>query len=243
MLGHQLVIVSDAHIGRHHTAIEERFLAFLESVPDLGDSLLINGDLFDFWFSWTRVIPRTGFHVAAALASLRKRVPIVMIGGNHDRWGGTFWKEDLDIDFHPMETTVQVGDRRVLAIHGDGITESHWSAKLMHLITRHRATIAVYEALHPNIGLWIADRLGHELGNTEREQQILDRAAIRQRAWAEAELQRRPDVGLVVMGHTHRPAVAEFAPGRSYLNPGAWMDGGCYAIVTATDAALRQFPI
>ena len=38
-----------------------------------------------------------------------------------------------------------------------------------------------------------------------------------------------PEVTLLVMGHTHRPAVAEVAPGRWYLNPGAWMDGFCYA--------------
>jgi UDP-2,3-diacylglucosamine hydrolase len=243
VIGHQLVIVSDAHIGRNHTAVEERFLTFLDAVPDLGDSLLVNGDLFDFWFSWARVIPRTGFHVAAALARLRKRVPIVMVGGNHDRWGGTFWDRDLGIEFHPLQTILEIGTRRTLAVHGDGITESHWSARLMHLITRHRATIAVYEALHPDIGLWIADRLGHELGNTERQQQILDRAAIRQRAWAEQALQRQPDVELVIMGHTHRPAAADFAPGRSYLNPGAWMDGGHYAIATASGAELRQFPI
>src|SRR5688500_11757620 len=94
MLGHQLVIVSDAHPRR---AVEAALLAFLERVPDLGDALLVNGDLFDFWFEYRRVIPRTGFRVAAALAALRKRVPIVMIGGNHDRWGGDFWREDLEI--------------------------------------------------------------------------------------------------------------------------------------------------
>ena len=69
--------------------------------PTLGDCLLVNGDLFDFWFSYSRVIPRRGFHVAAALARLRRRLPIVMVGGNHDRWDSDFWERDLGLDFQP----------------------------------------------------------------------------------------------------------------------------------------------
>ena len=92
MLGHTLVVVSDAHLGATPPLVEATLLSFLETVPDLGDALLINGDLFDFWYSYRRVVPRRGFHVAAALARLARRVPVVMIGGNHDRWGTPFWR-------------------------------------------------------------------------------------------------------------------------------------------------------
>ena len=80
VLGQTLVVVSDAHLGVAPPATEEALLGFLDAVPSLGDCLLVNGDLFDFWFSYSRVIPRRGFHVAAALARLRKRLPIVMGG-------------------------------------------------------------------------------------------------------------------------------------------------------------------
>ena len=73
MLGERLVIVSDAHLGEAPADVEEALLAFLDRVPSLGDALLLNGDLFDFWFSWRRVIPRRGFHVAAGLRDLRRR--------------------------------------------------------------------------------------------------------------------------------------------------------------------------
>ena len=57
MLGHALVVVSDAHLGVAPPAVEEALLAFLEAVPDLGDCLLVNGDLFDFWFSYAGSFP------------------------------------------------------------------------------------------------------------------------------------------------------------------------------------------
>ncbi len=75
MLGHRLVIVQDAHLGPDSPEREEAFLAFLEAVPTLGDCLLVNGDLFEFWAEYRRVVPRTGFHVVAELARLRKADP------------------------------------------------------------------------------------------------------------------------------------------------------------------------
>ncbi len=241
MLGSQLVILSDAHLGATPPVVEEALLAFLETVPTLGDALLINGDLFDFWFEYRRVIPRTGFQVVAALAMLRRKLPVVMVGGNHDRWGGNFWREDLDIPFHPESTRFTIGKREVLAVHGDGLTEQHWSATLMYHLTRNRLVVGAWRAMHPAIGFWLADRMSHGLGNTTRDKQVLDRAAVRQREWAAAKLLSASDIGLVIMGHTHRPALIEVAPGRQYLNPGAWLDNFGYAIATETSAELQTF--
>ena len=61
MLGTAVVTVADAHLGAAPHSVTEAFLAFLEQVPDLGDALLINGDLFDFWFAYRHAIPRHGF--------------------------------------------------------------------------------------------------------------------------------------------------------------------------------------
>jgi UDP-2,3-diacylglucosamine hydrolase len=236
-----LVIVADAHLGDAPPAVEEALLAFLDQVPEFGDALLINGDLFDFWFAYRRVIPRRGFHVAASLRALRRRVPITMVGGNHDRWGGDFWRQDLGIDFQPLRARFRAGGREVLAVHGDGLTEEHWSAALMHRVTRHPAAVALYRAVHPDAGIALVDWLSHRLGDTTRNPAVLERAAVRQRAWAERALLEDPALGLVTLGHTHIAANVEGAPGRLYVNPGAWMDGLRYAVVTAGGAELRQY--
>lgn len=242
MLGHQLVVLADAHLGAAGPDVEESLLEFLEAVPTLGDCLLVNGDLFDFWFSYRRVIPRRGFHIAAALGRVRARMPIVMVGGNHDRWGEDFWSEDLDIAFHPLEARFAIGQRSVLAVHGDGLTEQHWSAEFMYHVTRNRLSIAIWKAMHPDLGFWFVDRMSRGLGYTTRHAKVLDAAAEKQRTWAEQKLADDPSVGLVVMGHTHRPALTEPFEGRQYLNPGAWMENRCYAVATEGGATLTQFP-
>ncbi len=241
VLGHALVVVSDAHLGGGPPAVEEALLSFLEAVPDLGDCLLVNGDLFDFWFSYGRVIPRRGFHVAAALARLRRRVPIVMVGGNHDRWGGDFWERDVGARFDPHRLTFDIGGRRVAAIHGDGLTEPRMRATLLHRAINHPITAAVYRAIHPEIGLRIVDFLSPRLGDHTPDAARLAEAAARQAEWATRLLAAEPELGLVVMGHTHLPALAAPMPGRQYLNPGAWFDGFRYAVATERGAELRTF--
>jgi UDP-2,3-diacylglucosamine hydrolase len=241
VLGETLVVVADAHLGVTPPVTEEALLSFLETVPDLGDCLLVNGDLFDFWFSYARVVPRRGFHVAAALARLGRRVPIVMVGGNHDRWGGDFWARDIGVRFEPRRATFEVGRRRVAAIHGDGLTEPRLRATLLHRAINHPITAAVFRAIHPELGLRIVDALSPHLGDHTPDAAKLADAAARQREWAAALLARETDLGLVIMGHTHQPALEEISPGQQYLNPGAWFDGFRYAVVGGSGAELRRF--
>ena len=237
----QLVVVGDAHLGAVPATVEEAMLDFLEQVPTLGDALLVNGDLFDFWFAWRRAIPRGGFRVASALAQLARRCPVVMTGGNHDRWGDSFWDRDAGITFGAEGVRFSVGGMPTLAVHGDGLAEQHWSAKLMHRITRSRVTIAAFRSLPPDFGFWLVDHLSGKLADSTRDGSVLDRAAAAQAAWAEARMREEPSLGLLIMGHTHRTALREVGPNRRYLNPGAWLDGLKYALANVQSVELRTF--
>ena len=236
------LILGDLHLGASGEQVERAFHAFLASVPAPGDDLVIIGDLFDFWFEYRHVIPRRPFKTLSALHNARERgVRITIVGGNHDRWGSDFLIEDLGIAFFAAgEAELELVGRRVYVHHGDGIAEQHWSSNLLHWITRRRGTIAVFRALHPDVGFWIADRLSGTLADTTRDGAVLDRATAAQERWARAFLARRPDVDLIVLGHTHRPALVEVGT-RWYLNPGAFLDGGRYAVLTASGVAPQRF--
>ena len=238
----RVLVVADAHLGQVAPAVETAFHRFLDAVPDLGDALLIAGDLFDFWFEYPTVIPRRHFRTVAKLHALRLRgIPITFVGGNHDRWGGDFLRQDLGIAFYGGEAELDVAGRRAFVAHGDGLTEQHWSAHLMHRVTRHPLTIRAFRALHPSIGSWIADKLSGTLADNTRDRAVLDRAARAQAGYAERLLARRTDLGLVILAHTHRPALHELPDGRAYFNPGAFLDGCRYAVVTRDGVRLTTF--
>jgi UDP-2,3-diacylglucosamine hydrolase len=235
------VIVADAHLGAAPAADEEAFLEFLDSVPRPGDTLLLAGDLYDYWFSYRRLIPRRNFRVTASLTCLARRLPVAMIGGNHDRWGDTFWQSDAGIRFEPHRLLLENELGTILAVHGDGLHEERPGAAWMHRVTSMRPVIGLYRFLHPDLGFWIADKMGHNLDYGTRNPDAVTAAANRQQRWAVETLEADPALGAIVMGHTHREAAVEVAPGRWYLNPGAWLDGHRYALLDGNGATLHRF--
>jgi len=241
VLGTTVVTVADAHLGAAPPEVSDAFLRFLAAVPSLGDALLINGDLFDFWFCYRHVMPRHGFRVAAALAELRKRVPIAIVGGNHDRWGDDFWERELGARYHPRELHFRIGNRMTLAIHGDGLTDTRRSARVLNTILGSDAALAVFRLLHPDLAHRLVLRMQPMLGENDRSASARVQAFAQQEAWARRRLGREPGTGLLIMAHTHHAAVAELAPGQHYLNPGAWFDGFRYAVATETGAELKTF--
>ena len=238
----RLVVVADAHLGAVPAAIEDALLRFLDAVPTLGDGLLCNGDLFGFWFSYRRAIPRAGVRVLARLAALARRLPVLMTGGNHDRWGAAFWEAELGVRFSTGELEFPLGNGRVLALHGDGLAEPTRRLALKHKMVSHPITSAVFRALPADLGFWLAGRMGGGIERSERALRLEAAAAALQERWAEQRLREASDDTLLVMGHTHRAATREPAPRRRYLNPGAWLDGYRYAIATDSSVTLTQYP-
>ena len=234
--------MADAHLGQVPESVTRAFRSFLDTVPQPGDELVVNGDLFDFWFEYRSAVPRRHLGTVMQLAGLVQRgIPVTFLGGNHDRWGGDFLRKDMGIGYHPGAAELVLAGRRALVVHGDGITEQHWSGALLHWLLRQPVTIALFRLLHPAIGFWIADRLSGTLADTTKDAAVLDRAAAAQAAYARGVLARRPELSLVVMAHTHRARLEQIDGRRAYVNPGAFLDGGRYAVITHDNVELRNY--
>lgn len=242
MTASRCIVVADAHLGQVPRAVTDAFHAFLESVPQPGDHLLVNGDLFDFWFEYGSAVPRRHLGTLMKLhAAVERGVIVTFMGGNHDRWGGDFLRHEIGIAYHAAAAELELAGRRAFVVHGDGLTEQHWSGAFTHWLLRQPVTVAAFRLLHPAVGFWIADRLSGTLADSTKDAKVLDRAAAAQMAYALALLARRPELSLVVMSHTHRPRLEVLADGRAYLNPGAFLDGGRYAVISHEGVTLCRF--
>ena len=241
MPGTTLVVLSDAHIGAAPPEVEAALLDFLDAVPSLGDSLLINGDLFQFWFTYRQVIPRRGFAVAARVAAVARRIPVAIVGGNHDRWGDAFWADQPGVRYDRRALRFEAGGRRVHAVHGDGLPPRRGWRPLLQRIVGHPVTSITFRWLHPDLGVGLANAAAPLLGGAPATRAERDRRAGEQQRWAEAATRRDSSADLLVMGHTHAAALVEIEPGRTYLNPGAWVDGLRYAVVRGSDVRLLQY--
>lgn len=235
------VVVSDAHLGQQGNRTRDAFHRFLRAVPELGQHLLINGDLFEFWFEYRHVIPRSAFATLSILSEIREKgVRLTVTGGNHDRWGLDFWSSELGAEFHTGHIRMELSGWQAWVAHGDGVAELDSSGRILHKITRHPLTAATFRLLHPDLAISIVNRLSNRLAARKRETLAI-RAAAAQTEFARTLLQREPDVDLVILGHTHRPALEALEDGRWYFNPGAWMEGHRYGVVTQDGPELRTF--
>jgi UDP-2,3-diacylglucosamine hydrolase len=234
-------VVSDIHLGAVPDATERAFVAFLEQVGQEAGSLLIAGDLFDFWFEYGEVIPGRHFRTLAALARLvDSGLPVYMAGGNHDAWGGRFLKEHVGLQYHVDPFHVTLGGARALVAHGDGLGKGDFRYRALKALIRSRAAIGAFRALHPELGLRVARAVSSTEAKADADLAAAGRAAFLH-AWATEQLEADPSIRFVVCGHSHLPVLHEHEPGRFYLNSGDWITHFTYFTVRPEGPVLRQW--
>lgn len=236
------IVVSDAHLSENSGDTADAFHRFLLNVPDLCDHLLINGDLFEFWFTYRSVIPRGVFTTLAALTGVRLAgVRLTVTGGNHDAWGGGFWKRELDAEYLAGPNEMALAGWNAWIAHGHGLVELDRTGVLMHRITGHPLTARLFRLIHPDMSFWMVRHLSKHLARRRWDESAIARAAAAQESFATSLLESRPELELVVLGHTHRAALDKVGANRWYLNPGAWIDGYRYAVIGAEGPSLHEF--
>lgn len=238
MLPPPCFVLSDAHLGVADAEAERALLAFLRSLRGAGGSLLVNGDLFDFWFEWRTVMPRRGYRVLAALADLREGgTPVTWIAGNHDCWGGEIIREDVGATFHVGPWTGELGGWRARVEHGDGLRPvEDRPYRALRRVLRNPAAIRAYRALHPDFATRLALRSSH----TSRTLRPGD-GGRGLRAVGLETLAADPALELLVFGHSHVRALERAPGGGVFANPGAWLHEPTFLRVTPNAVALCRW--
>ena len=153
-------IVSDVHLGAVPRRTEAAFRRWLLHVKESGSGLIINGDLFDFWFEYRRAVFAEHVRVLALLADLAESgVGVLYLGGNHDWWGGGYLRDRVGVDFRREPVRTRVLGRNLLIAHGDGLGAGDAGYRVVRAVLRSPVTQWIFGRLHPDRGAWIADRL------------------------------------------------------------------------------------
>ncbi len=226
-----LFLVSDVHLGAVPPETEAAFRRWLRYAKERASRLVINGDLFDFWFEYRRVVPGEHVRVLALLAEIAETgVPVVLMGGNHDWWGGDFMQR-LGVDFRRQGARLSHGGKSILVAHGDGLGRGDLGYRMLKLVLRGRASQWAFRWLHPDVGAWLADRVSSTETDTEPPSEQSRRRAAHLTRWARERLAVDSTLDIVALGHVHQPSVLEVEPGRYYVNSGDWVRHRSYVTV------------
>lgn len=239
MLPAPCYIISDAHLGVSPPEAERALVAFLEHARRDAGSLLINGDLFDFWFEWGSVIPRAGYRVLAAVAAFADAgIPVVWVAGNHDCWGGAFLREDAGVDYRLGGWRGDLAGWQARVEHGDGLrgAEDRRYRAVRPILRSRLAMWAYRHLLHPD---W-ASRLALGTSATSRTYSAADNGeGLKQVALR--DLVADPSLDLICFGHSHIPALVATERGSVYANAGTWLGDSTFLRVVPESITLARW--
>jgi len=231
-------LLSDVHLGVASRDVERLLLAFLRQLPGRAAALVINGDLFDFWFEWRTVIPRVGYRVLAALADVAESgVDVTWIAGNHDGWGGAMLREEVGVRYHVGALEGDVAGWHARIEHGDGLrAREDRGYRALRRVIRHPLSIRAFRLLHPDLGSRLASGSSHA---SRSYQPADDGEGLR--SVAHAALAATPALQLLVYGHSHVATLERSPTGGVYANPGSWLDAPTYLRIDGREVALCRF--
>ena len=173
----KIYFVSDAHFGvdsQFTTKQREKFFVeWLDAIKVNASELYLLGDIFDFWFEYSYVVPRGFVIVLAKLRELSDAgVKIKYFTGNHDMWVFDYLPKVIGAELHTVPELREINGKKFYIAHGDGLGKYDRKYNLMKGMFHNRFFQFMFKWIHPDWGcrfaLWCShrSRLKHDLPET-----------------------------------------------------------------------------
>ena len=106
MQGKKIYFASDFHLGSDNGQLtskerEKKIVRWLEAIRHDAYEIYLVGDVFDFWFEYSTVVPKGYVRLLGKLAELRDEgIPIYFFIGNHDMWMFRYFENEMGIPIY-----------------------------------------------------------------------------------------------------------------------------------------------
>lgn len=242
------LIFSDVHLDVADDGREQMagFVSFLRQIdPRDTERIIVLGDLFDFWFEYKHVIFSGYFDVLRAFADLADAgVEFHFVCGNHDFWAGRFLKRHLRFEIHPSTLRMEVGGRRVLFVHGDGINPKDVGYRIYKRIARARPIVWLFSLIHPDWAMAIAQAVARGSRHIKRVDDVSQGPEVKPLEEYAKQALAKGEADVIICGHSHYPVQMEFpSPSGTglYINSGDWVFHRSYVVWNGNRFEHRLF--
>ena len=236
----KIVFIADGHLKGDDTEGQASLAKFLDSLN--ADTLVVLGDLFDFWTGSNRVARKKYMTVLDSLLRIQARgTKIIYCEGNHDFSMGAFFTQTLKADVYPEISEVMIDGKRFLLGHGDTVSMTTGYRLWRGYLRSPLFTVVSAMATSPVV--WaIAGSLSKKSRRKGRYLSEVNQVEPRLREFAKGKLAEGLDA--VVLGHSHAAGVhVEEAGNRKgvYANPGSWAGQRCYLVYENGAFTLKKW--
>ena len=241
-----LYFISDIHLGVpdevESKKREKLLVKWLEQIEPHAQAIFILGDLFDFWYEYKYVVPKSYVRLFGQLAKMADAgIEIHFFVGNHDLWTYGYLENEIGFKIYREIAGFQINNIRLLVGHGDGIGPDDYGYKIMKSVFKNRFAQILFSTLHP----YFAFKIAHNLSSTSRgnyekyiEEYKGDDKEFIIRFLANLDQNNKPNIA--IMGHRHLKMEKSINDIR-YINLGTWLTEPTYAVFDGKDVFLKDF--
>ncbi|KAA3624320.1 MAG: UDP-2,3-diacylglucosamine diphosphatase [Bacteroidetes bacterium] len=240
---------SDFHLGSDAKFTsrerERQLVRWLDQIKEDAEALYLVGDVFDFWFEYSTVVPKGYVRLLGKLAELRDNgLPVYFFIGNHDMWMFKYFEEEMGIPIYRKPIIREIHGKTFFIGHGDGLGPGDHGYKMIKKIFANPICQWLFARLHPNFGIKLANFWSSKSREANKhENEFLGE----DKEWLIAYCNRKLetlDIDYFVFGHRHLPIDHLLKNGKTrYVNLGDWLNFYSYAVFDGEELKLEYFDL
>ena len=246
-LSKKIYFLSDFHLGAPDAASslerEKKICRFLDIAKTDASVIFVVGDLFDFWFEYSAVVPKGYVRILGKLAELTDiGIAVHFFVGNHDMWMKNYFQTELNIPvyFEPKEF---VFNNKIFLIgHGDGLGPGDKGYKMMKKVFRNPACQWLFGVLPPNMGIGLANYFSKK---SRAKTGLVEEVFMgEENEWLitySKEILKNKPVDYFIFGHRHLPIDCKLNNNSRYINLGEWIKYCSYAVFDGEKIELLYY--
>lgn len=219
------LFIADAHLREWDFEQQTRIIRFLEREKKNLETLVILGDLFEFWFGFEPFAFEGYKPLLEKLKELVKGgVSIRYTEGNHDFGLGSYFEDTLRAQIDVNDSVIDLDGKRIYMAHGDLVNRKDKFYRIFRRILKNAFTYWIIRRAGPRPSKKVAAFLSsistgeRENRNPERIERIFQQFALKKF---------REGFDVVILAHNHLPQSCSFeidGKQTNYFNVGDWID-------------------
>jgi len=245
--GKKLYFASDFHLGApsKNDSLERelRVVRWLDTIKKDAEAIYLLGDIFDFWFEYKHVIPKGFIRLQGKLAEITDSgIPVIFFTGNHDMWMFDYFTKELNIPVYRNPQELNVGNKRLLIGHGDGLGPGDHSYKFLKKVFENKLSQWLFARIHPNLGIGIANYWSQKsrISNSKKDEDTFK--GDKEFLWQYCkDIQANEHFDYYIFGHRHLPLNLEVDDKSRYINLGEWVNYNTYGVFDGNEFKLIEF--
>ncbi|MEM7549963.1 MAG: UDP-2,3-diacylglucosamine diphosphatase [Bacteroidota bacterium] len=248
--GKKLYFASDFHLGAPDQEAsqerERRIIRWIDFTKRDAAAFFFVGDIFDFWYEYSKVIPKGFVRFIGKIAELHDQgIPVYFFGGNHDMWMYSYFQKEIGIEVILDPVSFECNGKYFHISHGDGLGPGDYFYKFLKKIFRGSVTRFFFHLLHPDLGIglahaWSKSSRSHNSSKStnEADSVVPDKEILLSYS---KSIQEKTPHDYYIFGHRHIPMSLQVSDKSYYYNLGEWIKYFTYGVYEKEDFHLMKF--